>query len=113
MIIFDIVFSCCKLSVECYDVTTKEWKFVASMNHQRRYVAAAALGGLLYAIGGYDGISVLDSVEVYDPKFDQWKPVKNMSNARRHVAVGVLEKNDSDSCGPGNEENVGCFVPLG
>lgn len=87
--------------MECYDVATKEWKFVASMNHPRRYVAAAALGGLLYAIGGYDGISVLDSVEAYDPKLDQWKRVESMSNARRHVAVGVLEKKESDGCGPG------------
>ena len=72
------------------------------MNHARRYVAAAALGGLLYAVGGYDGISVLDSVEVYDPKLDQWKRVESMSNARRHVAVGVLENDENDGSGPGN-----------
>ena len=77
-------------SVECYDTCTKQWKFVASMNHARRYVATAALGGLLYAVGGYDGMSVLDSVEVYDPKVDQWKGVASMINRRRHVAVGVL-----------------------
>lgn len=72
------------------------------MNHARRYVAAAALGGLLYAVGGYDGISVLDSVEAYDPKLDQWKRVESMSNARRHVAVGVLENDENDGSGPGN-----------
>lgn len=72
------------------------------MNHARRYVAAAALGGLLYAVGGYDGISVLDSVEAYDPKLDQWKQVESMSNARRHVAVGVLENDENDGSGPGN-----------
>ena len=71
------------------------------MNHARRYVAAAALGGLLYAVGGYDGISVLDSVEAYDPKLDQWKRVESMSNARRHVAVGVLENDENDGSGPG------------
>ena len=71
------------------------------MNHPRRYVAAAALGGLLYAVGGYDGVSVLDSVEVYNPELDQWKRVESMSNARRHVAVGVLETKDSDSSGSG------------
>ena len=72
------------------------------MNHARRYVAAAALGGLLYAVGGYDGISVLDSVEAYDPKLDQWKRVESMSNARRHVAVAVLENDENDGSGPGN-----------
>lgn len=89
--------------MECYDTSTKQWKYVASMNHPRRYVAAAALDGLLYAVGGYDGFSVLDSVEVYDPKLDQWKRVANMTNARRHVAVGVLEKKDASNqaSGPG------------
>lgn len=74
------------------------------MNHPRRYVAAAVLGGLLYAVGGYDGISVLDSVEVYNPKHDQWRRVESMSNARRHVAVGVLEKKESEGAGPGNKD---------
>ena len=74
------------------------------MNHPRRYVAAAVLGGLLYAVGGYDGISVLDSVEVYNPKHDQWRRVESMSNARRHVAVGVLEKKESEVAGPGNKD---------
>lgn len=92
-------------SVECYDTSTKQWKYVASMSHPRRYVAAAALNGLLYAVGGYDGFSVLDSVEAYDPKLDQWKRVANMSNARRHVAVGVLDKKDAgaDTSGPGTD----------
>lgn len=92
-------------SVECYDTSTKQWKYVASMSHPRRYVAAAVLNGLLYAIGGYDGFSVLDSVEVYDPRLDQWKRVANMSNARRHVAVGVLDKKDAgdDTSGPGTD----------
>ena len=73
------------------------------MTHPRRYVAAAAMNGLLYAVGGYDGFSVLDSVEVYDPKLDQWRPASSMANPRRHVAVGVLDKKDvsSDSSGPG------------
>ena len=82
------------------------------MNHARRYVAAAALGGLLYAVGGYDGISVLDSVEVYDPKLDQWKRVESMSNARRHVAVGVLENDENDGSGPGNLKNNTIFPQI-
>ena len=87
--------------MECYNLATGEWKFVAPMNHPRRYVAAATLGGLLYAVGGYDGISVLDSVEVYNPKLDQWRRVESMANARRHVAVGVLENKECDCSGPG------------
>ena len=81
-------------SVECYDPTTKQWRFVASMSRARRYVAVGVLNGLLYAVGGYDGTSVLDSVEMYDPKFDQWKSVGTMNSCRRHVAVGVLTGKD-------------------
>lgn len=64
------------------------------MNNPRRYVAVGVIGGLLYAVGGYDGSNVLDSVEVYDPKTDQWKYAASMKNRRRHVAVGVLTHND-------------------
>lgn len=64
------------------------------MNHPRRYVAVGVIGGLLYAVGGYDGNTVLDSVEVYDPNIDQWKCAASMKNRRRHVAVGVLTARD-------------------
>ena len=100
------------LSVECYDIRTKQWKYVASMAHARRYVAAAALDGLLYAVGGYDGFAVLDSVEVYDPRLDQWKPAANMANPRRHVAVGVLDTKDAtgDGSGPGIHTRTQCCL---
>ena len=82
------------------------------MAHPRRYVAAAALDGLLYAVGGYDGFAVLDSVEVYDPRLDQWKPAANMANPRRHVAVGVLDTKDAtgDGSGPGKNTRTQCCL---
>lgn len=78
------------------------------MNNPRRYVAVGVLGGLLYAVGGYDGNSVLDSVEVYDPKLDQWKYTSSMKNRRRHVAVGVLSSHDlkKASCATKQGKNV-------
>ena len=87
--LFDFSFS-----VECFNLTTKQWNFVAPMNNPRRYVAVGVIGRLLYAVGGYDGNNVLDSVEVYDPKTDQWKYAASMKNRRRHVAVGVLTTHD-------------------
>lgn len=75
------------------------------MNNPRRYVAVGVIGSQLYAVGGYDGNTVLDSVEVYDPSTDQWKYVSSMKNRRRHVAVGVLTACDlglpSTSTNPG------------
>ena len=38
--------------------------------------------GLLYAIGGFDGVSPLKSVEQYDPATDQWMSLPGMASKR-------------------------------
>ena len=38
--------------------------------------------GLLYAIGGFDGVSPLRSAEVYDPHTDRWSSLPDMSSNR-------------------------------
>lgn len=38
--------------------------------------------GLLYAIGGFDGVSPLRSVEQYDPLTDQWTSLPDMTSCR-------------------------------
>lgn len=40
---------------------------VESMNMRRSTLGAAVLNGCVYAVGGFDGSSGLDSVEKYDP----------------------------------------------
>ena len=54
------------------------------MSTRRSSVGVGVLGGLIYAVGGYDGNSrqCLASVEVYIPEQDTWKRVADMS-ARR------------------------------
>jgi hypothetical protein len=37
------------------------------MNMRRSTLGAAVLNGCVYAVGGFDGSSGLDSVEKYDP----------------------------------------------
>ena len=56
------------------------------MSTRRSSVGVGVLGGLIYAVGGYDGNSrqCLASVEVYIPEQDAWKRVNDMS-ARRYV----------------------------
>ena len=46
-------------SAEVYDPKTKTWSFIAPMNVKRSRVALVANCGKLYAIGGYDGVSIL------------------------------------------------------
>ena len=48
-----------------YDPTTNTWSHVTSMNTHRLGVAVGVLGGCLYAVGGSDGSSPLNTVERY------------------------------------------------
>ena len=53
--------------------------------------AFAVLDGSLYAVGGVDGSSELNSVEKYDPKTNQWRNVQSMSSKRFYLGVAVLD----------------------
>lgn len=50
-------------SVERMDGRTGEWRSVAPMSKRRCGVGVAVLDNLLYAVGGHDGQSYLNSVE--------------------------------------------------
>uniref|UniRef100_A0A3Q2Q8S9 Kelch-like protein 20 n=1 Tax=Fundulus heteroclitus TaxID=8078 RepID=A0A3Q2Q8S9_FUNHE len=79
-------------SVERYDPQTNEWRMVASMSKRRCGVGVSVLDDLLYAVGGHDGSSYLNSVErLYDPKTNQWSSdVAPTSTCRTSVGVAVL-----------------------
>ena len=55
-------------SVERYDPQTNEWHMVAPMSKRRCGVGVAVLNDLLYAVGGHDGQSYLNSIERFVPK---------------------------------------------
>lgn len=48
------------------------------------------LEGPLYAVGGHDGWSYLNTVERWDPQVRQWSYVAPMSTQRSTVGVAVL-----------------------
>lgn len=50
-----------------------------------------AIDGHIYAIGGNDGSSSLNSVEKYDPKLNKWSTVMSMVTRRSSVGAAVLE----------------------
>ena len=50
-------------SVERYDPGTREWRMATPMSKRRCGVGVAVLDGLLYAVGGHDGASYLNSIE--------------------------------------------------
>lgn len=61
------------------------------MASRRSSVGVGVLGGLLYAVGGYDGASrhCLSSVECYNPVKKEWNLVCDMSARRSGAGVGV------------------------
>ena len=45
------------------------------MSLSRDAVGVCLLGDRLYAVGGYDGQSYLNTVEAYDPQTNEWTQV--------------------------------------
>ena len=48
------------------------------------------LEGPMYAVGGHDGWSYLNTVERWDPQARQWSYVAPMSTPRSTVGVAIL-----------------------
>jgi hypothetical protein len=66
------------------------WSYVAPMDISRTQLGVAALGGKLYAVGGYDGSTYLNSAEVYDPIDNSWNSIAPMNISRRYLDVAAL-----------------------
>jgi len=67
--------------VECFDPEGNQWTALAPMPTPRSDLAAAAVGGKLYAIGGYDG-RTLSAVELFDPSSNVWETLAPMPTPR-------------------------------
>ena len=67
--------------VECFDPESSKWQTLSSMPTPRSDLAAAAVDGALYAIGGYDG-RTLSAVELFDPRKNAWEPLAPMPSPR-------------------------------
>lgn len=60
---------------EVYDPATGRWAAIADMPAPRHHMMAAALGGFVYAMGGFDetGFNPVDTVWRYLPDSDSWE----------------------------------------
>ena len=74
-----------------YDPATNAWTAVADMPTPRGGPAVAVVGGILYAIGGGEGFSAVNTVEAYDPASDRWTARSPMPTARGFM--GIAETN--------------------
>ncbi|MBZ3889095.1 Kelch-like protein 1 [Sciurus carolinensis] len=55
-----------------YDPKTDTWTMVAPLSMPRDAVGVCLLGDRLYAVGGYDGQTYLNTMESYDPQTNEW-----------------------------------------
>ena len=67
----------------------KKWKSV--LEGSQYYKTVRNLNGVL-AIGGYDGITELESAELYTPNSNKWAPFKKMRHRRSHVGCSVIDR---------------------
>lgn len=61
------------------------------MSTIRMFFGAVVLKGFIYAIGGHDGNTWLNSVERYDPKTNTWTTVAPMHHKRGSPGVTVYK----------------------
>ena len=69
---------------------TDLWKLVSPLVEHRNGAGATSLNGFVYAIGGYDGETQLNSVESYSPASDIWITVSLLIHRRSALSAAVL-----------------------
>jgi hypothetical protein len=79
-------------SVDAYDPATDTWSSRAAMPVGRCAVAAVALNGLIYAVGGQnaDCPPLSGTLGVYSPTTNTWSSQAAMPTPRINVGAGVL-----------------------
>lgn len=75
---------------ECYDQRMDRWCMVSPMWTKRARVGVGVVGGKIYAIGGYDGSTDLNTVEAYCPQSNTWSVSTPMGTRRSCLGVGVV-----------------------
>eukprot|EP00102_Acyrthosiphon_pisum_P026849 XP_016664059.1 PREDICTED: ring canal kelch homolog [Acyrthosiphon pisum] len=66
------------------------WKPSIDMLIKRCYLGVCVINNLVYAVGGYDGESYLNTAEVFDCITQKWRLISDMSTRRSAVGLGVL-----------------------
>lgn len=75
------MFPCSLSEVEYYNPNEKMWYLVTGMCNPRSGLGLAAINQKLYALGGFNGSTNLETIERYDELEDSWKVVSNMPSA--------------------------------
>lgn len=75
-----------------YDPDTGQWGLVCSMTFARSTAGLAVLDGKLYAVGGRDSMSCLNSAECYDPHTNKWTQLPKMAVKRGGLSLSAFNR---------------------
>ncbi|XP_006129111.2 kelch-like protein 1 [Pelodiscus sinensis] len=78
--------------VERYDPKTDTWTMVAPLSMPRDAVGVCLLGDKLYAVGGYDGQTYLNTMESYDPQTNEWTQMASLNIGRAGACIIVIKQ---------------------
>lgn len=78
-------------ALDMFDPKENSWKTMAAMPTPREDMAAGAINGKLYVVGGANEKGRLSVVEVYDPATNTWSTETPMPTARKGLACAVID----------------------
>lgn len=64
------------------------------MRNRRSGIGVIAYKGEIYALGGFNGITRMNTGEKYCPNSNRWKTIPEMFNPRSNFAIEVIEQVD-------------------
>uniref|UniRef100_A0A2K5RVB8 Kelch like family member 12 n=1 Tax=Cebus imitator TaxID=2715852 RepID=A0A2K5RVB8_CEBIM len=70
-----------------YDPNIDQWSMLGDMQTAREGAGLVVASGVIYCLGGYDGLNILNSVEKYDPHTGHWTTVTPMATKRSDMMV--------------------------
>lgn len=79
--------------VFAYETLRRRWSRKASLPVPRTNLAAVALGGKIYALGGLDPNHATKTVFVYDPRSNRWSPGPSLP-VKLHALAAVVFHGD-------------------
>ena len=75
---------------EMYNPASDGWTDRAPLPTPRSLLGAAAIGGIIYAVGGIDATNISAVVEAYDPATNVWTTKAPLPTARYGMKLGVV-----------------------
>lgn len=101
--------------LEVYDPVQDEWSLKEALPVGLSDYAITVHEGQIFVLGGWDGISYLNTTYRYDPSTDKWYEESPMNFPRSHASAGILSGEIcviGGSNADGHVNEVECFDPV-